>query len=256
MVEFDLENAKNVLRDANLPMLPMGTTFDSQPMFDSTKAQAMVVGSDIISFGSNVEASFREAISNSALLAQLAVNQKISAEKDPLGWFDAYFNMLSDLGWTAQGRDTASYNFSGTGIEVHKAIIDVANLFLGKGTDALKLVIGTLTSLQSMAKDAPLITLFNKQSRHARVARFQLTTITNDPNQGYLVEIMAFVLNAKAEITQVLFFKVTRNKSSLKRSLAKLSLNVAALETLKPLVAAKIKSHVPKFIKEITLPSL
>lgn len=234
---FNLEFAKNFVAAAPLPPKPsvkLGTDAASTPtVFDDTKAQAMVVGSDVLSFEPGVEAEFRSAISDSALLAQFVANATTAASKNPIGWFDAYFGALATFGWVTQERDTAAYEFKSDGIEVHKAIIEVVSAFLVPGSAALALVVTTLNALQSMDRDSPLITLFDRESQHAKIGRFQVTLVRNDKDSGLMVEAMAFTLKADSAITQILFFKLHKAHTEVRRSLGKVSINSDALQTLR-----------------------
>jgi hypothetical protein len=226
------------------------------PVFDDTKAQAMVVGSDVVSFEPGVDTEFRKAISDSALLAQFVANATTPAGQDPIGWFDAYFGALANFGWVTQQRDTAAYEFKSDGLEVHKAIIDVVSAFLAPGSAALQLVVATLTALESMNKDQPWITLFDRESQHAEVGRFQVTLVRNDKDLGLMVEALAFALNADSNITQILFFKLHKAHTKLRRSLGKLSINSDALRGIAPTIKAKITAYRAAYMASIPLPPL
>src|SRR3954469_13496621 len=83
-------------------------------VFDAAKEQAQVVGSGLFSFAQGVTPATREAISDSALLAQLVANKKVSAEQDPPAWFPAYSDVLQHLGWPLQDGGWVDYSSKGT----------------------------------------------------------------------------------------------------------------------------------------------
>jgi hypothetical protein len=257
---YDLQFAKGFVAAAPLPArkpMAFGAAPANPPtVFDDTKAQAVVVGSDVVSFETAVDAEFRQAISDSALLAQFIANATTPAQQDPIGWFDAYFAALANFGWVTQQRDTAAYAFKSEGLEVHKAIIEVVSAFLAPGSAALALVVTTLNALQSMDRDSPLITLFDHESQHAEVGRFQVTLVRKDETQSLMVEAMAFALKADSDITQILFFKLHSAHTELRRSLGKLSINSDALKSIAPAIKAKIAAYRTAYMASIPLPPL
>jgi hypothetical protein len=259
-MSFDIAKAENFVAKAKLPPKParkMGfAAAPAAPVFEAAQAQALVVGSDVVSFSEAVDADVRAAISDSALLAQLSANVQSPAEADPMAWFDAYFGILAQIGWVVQSNDAAEYEIKGSGLEVHEAIEEVLKLFLGPVPGAAALAMAALTGLKSMKKDSPLIALFNKQSQHAHVGRFHFTTVRKDPQHGLLVEIGAFALRADEKLTQILFFKMTKNKTKMHRRLAQFSLNEAALARLRPQIAQRVAAFQSSFVGSLPLPPL
>ena len=251
---------RNFLRNLDIPDAPRTALFavdgvdDAvQPVFDAAKQQAVVVGADVVSFAPTVEPEFRQAITDSALVAQLAADARIDQKQDPIAWFDAYFAVLGGLGWTTQVRDTAEYRFAQDGLEVHEAILEVVTAFLGPIPGAAALVQLTLKSLKSMNSDSPWITLFNKKSEHADTGRFQFTLIRRGEGKELLADAMCFGLNAEKKVTQILFFKVHKNRARLRRSLATVSIGEDALEGLRPLLKQKIEAHRKAFVLDLPL---
>jgi hypothetical protein len=221
--------------------------------FDAAKQQALVVGSDVISFDTGVEAEFREAVSDSALLAQLAATKQLGLKPDPIAYFDAYFAILGKLGWVTQIRDTAEYKVKASGAKVHQAILDVVSAFIGNVPGALKLVKLTLESLQSMEEDSKQIRLFERNTQNANIGHFQFTTVHQDASGGLFAEVMAFALDAEEKITKVLFFDLRKSKSRLRRSLGTMSLNRPALSAVLPAIRAKVTPHIAANVDTIEI---
>jgi hypothetical protein len=223
------------------------------PEFDQAKNQALVVGSDVLSFTIGVEADFRQAIADSSLFAQLVAIKKVGADADPMAFFNAYFATLAGLGWMVQQRDTSEFTYKGTGFDVHEAVIGVITAFLAPIAGAAAAVVEVLKGLHQMAADKPFITLFDKQSRHAKIGRFQFTYVHHDPEHGLAAEIMAFALDAKENVTQVLFFRLKKGETTLRRSLGTLSIDTVALSEIRPNLAAKVKAYRTALIAEADL---
>ncbi len=249
--------ARTLITEAELPALA-GLAADAPtggglPDFDPAKPQALVIGSDVLSFTVGVEADFRQAIADSALFAQLVALNKTSGAAEPMKFFDAYLATLSGLGWLIQTHETATLELRTDGFDVHGAITGVITAFLAPIAGAAAAVIAVLNGLKQMDQDAPFITLFNKRSRQQTLSRFQFTYVHKDPEHGLFAEIAAFALDAEVGETQVLFFRLSKNSSALSRSLGTLSVDTEALKGIKANLAAKVKDFRTAMIADATL---
>ncbi|HSY47472.1 MAG TPA: hypothetical protein VLC46_01550 [Thermoanaerobaculia bacterium] len=126
-MSHDLPRARAYVASLDLSGTPRGivsmdAAADTGVVFDEAKAQAQVVGSGVFAFAQGVANDVREAISDSALLAQLVANKRTSAERDPLQWFAAYSEVLQNVGWTLQAAEWTDYTSEGTAAEVHEKI--------------------------------------------------------------------------------------------------------------------------------------
>lgn len=251
---FSIDNASRFLKQVPLPAAPSLLGLEEPKIdFEQAKQQALLVGSDVLSFDAGVEAEFREAVSDTALIAQLAATKQLGPNADPIAYFDAYFSIVGNLGWATQIRDTAEYKLTTDGAQVHEAIINVVTAFLGNAPGAVALVALTLNSLKKMDQGSPFITLFQRNSQNAQLGRFQFTTIRPDPTGGLLAEVMAFALEAEDKITQVLFFKLRQGKSRMRRSLGSMSLNRPAMTALLPALRAKVAGHLTNNLAQLEI---
>lgn len=256
---FDLEHAKQFLANTHLPSAPdfhgivegMG-----MPELETSKQQSLVVGSNVVSFTTGVEAEVRQAITDSSLFAQLAAAKAVGTNTDPLVFFDAYFANLVAIGWLIQKKETAEFTYKGDAFDVHEAIIGVITAFLSPIAGAAAAVIAVLNGLHNMDRDTPFITLFNKQSRRGEIGRFQFTYVYPNPDHGLMVEAMAFALKADNTLTQVLFFKLQKGKTSLRRSTGSLSIDAQAMKALRPQLAAKMTAYRSAYIADVVLGNL
>jgi hypothetical protein len=222
----------------------------TQSPFDAVKQQAVVVGSDVVSFIKEITPEQRKDIVNAALLAQLVANKKV---RDPqsldtvLAWYKEYFGVLSQIGFVVQESGFAEYTEKSDSFEAHEAILDVVKVVLAGAPAALTIVTKTLESLKKLNADTPWITLFHRESRSANTARFQVSLADADTNGSFL-SLMAFGITAKAEIKQVLFFRFKKNESRLHHDSAKLSINGPVLEGLRDDIAKKITKFTSDFV--------
>lgn len=256
---FDLEHAKQFLATASLPSEPEVFAIADgmgMPELETSKQQSLVVGSNVVSFTTGVEADVRQAITDSSLFAQLAAANAVGTNTDPLVFFDAYFANLVAIGWVIQKKETAEFSYKGDAFDVHEAIIGVITTFLSPIAGAAAAVLAVLNGLHNMAADAPFITLFNKQSWRGEIGRFQFTYVYLDPDHGLMAEAMAFSLKADNTLTQVLFFKLQKGKTSLRRSTGSLSIDADAMKTLQPQLTAKMKAYRSAYIAGVELGDL
>jgi hypothetical protein len=219
--------------------------------FDSAKEQAAVVGSDVVAFIKGITPEQRSDLINATLLAQLAAKKKIPAPQDLQGvldWYTQYFDVLANIGFVIQDTGFAEYDEKADTFEAHEAILDVAKVALAGAPGALAVVIKTLESLKKMDADSPWITLFHRESRSAKTARFQMTLAEADENAGLLVRLMAFGVEAKAAVTQVLFFRFKKNQAKLRHHSGKVTINPTVLAGVRADVAAKIAAHTQAFV--------
>lgn len=250
-------SARTLIQTAELPIL-ISLAADEiagggLPTFDPSKPQALVIGSDVVSFTVGVEADFRQAIADSALFAQLVALNNKGIAGDANKFFETYLMTLAGLGWMIQTRETATVKLETDGFDVHSAISGVIEVFLQGISGAAKVVLAVLNGLKEMDQNEPFITLFNRRSHSQTLSRFQFTYIHNHPRLGLCAEIAAFTLNAEIGTTQILFFKLSRQSGALSRSIGTLSIDSEALKELKPNLAAKVKEFRTRMIADATL---
>jgi hypothetical protein len=232
-------------------VVPQDTAADSREVFDRAKSQAQVVGSGVFSFAQGVTAEVREAISDSALLAQLVASKKVSATQNPLDWYSAYSDVLQNVGWTLQEGGWTDYSAKGTAIEVHDKILEVIAAALGPAPAALAIITATINALQSMNASSPWITIFSRESQKARIARFQIGLVEKEENSDIFISMLACLIEAQDTITQVLFFKFKNAGASFKANSGKISINRPALIDLSPLIRTKVRAYQMDYLSTV-----
>jgi hypothetical protein len=218
--------------------------------FDTAKNQAAVVGGDVFAFVKGVTAERREAIVNSSLLAQLVASRKFDRSKI-YDWYNVYFDALTNVGWAVQEHGFAEYTERADNFDAHKAILSVAATLLGPVPGALALITSTLTALQSMDENKPWITIFNRESQKAETARFQIGLAQQDEAGDFSVTVMAFGLEAKDTVTQVLFFRARSSEATLRHYLGRVTINTAVLDGIRDGMKAKLINHAQEYISAL-----
>jgi hypothetical protein len=233
------------------PIVSLDAAVDAGAVFDKAKNQAQVVGADVLSFTVGVESDVRQAISDSALLAQLVANKKSPFDQSPRAWFKAYSGVLQNLGWVVQDAGWNDYSTGGTAAEVNEQIIEVMTVLLGPAPAALSIIKTTVSALKAMKSDSSWITIFSRESQKAKIARFQIGLVEKDKNGGFLVSLLACVIEADNTITQVLFFKFKEANAKFTANSAKISINPKTITDIGPAVRDKVKVYIQGYLSSI-----
>jgi len=221
-----------------------------------TEAQALVVGSGLIVAAENVPVTTREDLINCTLFAQLAAGGELADPTDVASWYAAYFRGLTALGWAQSDMQFEEYESGSKGLEANKAIIQVLTVLLGPGAAALAVVKVTLDALASMDEGNPWITLFNRESKSAKSAKFQVATAQVDTNGLLEIALVGFNLKSKSTLTQVLFFKYGANKTRLKFASGKATIYEAALANQRTAIAQRLAAYRTAYVMQVKFPPL
>jgi hypothetical protein len=220
------------------------------------EAQSLVAGSSLIIAAENVPAKTREDLVNCTLFAQLAASGEVPDSQKVMDWYGAYFRWLSILGWSQSDRQFQDYHFSGRHAEAHKAIGKVLAALLGPQAAALVVVQAALEALQEMNENSPWLTLFDRQSRTEKSARFQVATAQVGASGLIQTGLVGFSLKAKAQLTQVLFFKFASGSTKLQYAAGQATIYEAALAQQRDQIAARLRDYRTQLVGEVRLPPL
>jgi hypothetical protein len=228
-----------------------GVDADAGNVFKEAKDQAQVVGSGLFSFAQGVTPEIRDAVSNSALLAQLVANKEVKADDQPLEWFKAYEDVLANVGWAIQSRAWNDYTEGATAAEVHEKIIDIITVALGPSVAALALIKSAIDVLKAMNPDTPWLTIFSREAQHATIARFQVGLVEPGPNDDVMVTLLACLIKADTSVTQVLVFKFREARASFQANSTMVSINDEQAKFLLPKIRAKVRAYQTDYVSSI-----
>lgn len=253
---FNKERAMEFVKAVDLTGVPraivsMDAATEAGEVFDKAKNQGQVIGSGLFSFAKGVDDKVREAISDSALLAQLVANKHFSAETQPLEWFKSYSDVLQNVGWTLQEGGWTDYSTTGKAAEVHEKILEVLAVALGPAPAALAIITATVNALKGMKPDSSWLTIFSRESQKAKIARFQIGLVEKEEAGDVFVSLLACLIEAKNDITQVLFFKFKDAKASFRANSAKVSINHASLIDLGPAIRSKVRAYQTDYLSTV-----
>jgi hypothetical protein len=214
--------------------------------------QAAVVGTDIVSFVAGTDPKLRAAIINCSLLAQLGAKRKVPALEGVQSWYNAYFEILQQLGWAIQSRGFSEHHEGGDEFESHRAILSIATTLLGSATPAFAIVQSTLESMKDLA-DGSWVTIFQRESQTARAAHFQVTVAEPAAHGGVTTSLMAFDFSATKNVTQFLFFKFRSVDVKLLYSSGRVVIDRDLLVGLAPAIATRVGDYVQSYVANIPI---
>jgi hypothetical protein len=251
---FDINAAIEYVSEAELPaprIVAQVAKFEEGPALDATKNQGQVVGSGLFSFAQGVDAEVRQAISDSALLAQLIANKRVPGGEPVLKWYGAYFEVLTNIGWTIQASTFEQYKASGNAAETYDQIIKVLAAAIVPATTALAVLMAGINALKSMTPKSSWFTIFKRDSEKGAIARFQTGLVEKGTEADVRVALLASSIEGNNTTTQVLFWKVKHSEAKLKTRSAEVSINRRAMLQLQPKIQEKIGDYQTDYLSSI-----
>jgi hypothetical protein len=257
VMAVDIDHASRYVESVDLEGIPRGIVAQDAAsdagatIFDAAKQQAQVVGSGLFSFAEGVTTEMRDAISTSALLAQLLADKQFSKDEQPTDWFAAYEKVLRNVGWVLQDHSWSDYTAQGTSVEVHEKIIEVLTAALGPSAAALDIIRSAIDVLKNMAPASSWLTIFNREAEQANIARFQVGLADKDEDGDVYVILLACLIQAKSTLTQVLVLKFRDEHASFKASSAKVSISWDVLKDVTPKIKKKVLAYANDYVSSI-----
>jgi hypothetical protein len=217
--------------------------------------QVVAVGAQLAEFRPLVRPDQRAAVADCLLLAQLAANKASSGNTDVMDWYAKYVEVLQNIGWTTRSMEFKDTAVGDDNAGVHQAVLPVLTAALGGAALAAgSLVISVLKGLQEMDAGSPWITIFDRSSTHVSGAKFQLGSVDADETAGVVtVRLAALAIEARKEITQVLFFKLASEHARLRAAEGHFDIGFERLQAIQAAVAARVQPFLLDNIGKIEL---
>ena len=256
MTRFDgADAALDFIQSIELPEQGPALEGAPEPVTYGDQPEVATVGSQITQFSANVTPAQRAAVADCLLLAQLAANKASGGDPDQMAWYRKYVEVLQNIGWNTEAMTWEQRQVQNTDLSVHQEIIPVLAAALGPAVAMASMIIGVLTGLQNMNKSSPWITLFNRASQHASGATFQLgyVDVGSGGDSSIGVRLLAVAIDAKNTITQVLFFKFSDAKATLRSANGQLGISNARLDSIKASVSQRVLPFLEQNIAQLDL---
>ena len=210
----------------------------------------VVTGSNLIQFPDTASPTLKSSIALSLLAAQrVAANDSVAA--NPKQWLDRYTMVLSNLNWRITGGGEVESTFTDFDVAVHEAIIPFLTAAFGGTVVGAALIVTALKQLKEMDKNSSWITLFDRESRRFDVTEYQFSVVEVEGNETTLKTATAR-LDASFGKTQVLFFKVKKEKAKFQSANQTLVADSELLEEMNFDLKAKLASFTKTFIQGLS----
>lgn len=244
MAGVDLEAAARYIETVPLDEVVRGgeTAADAEPgeSLAEGKSQLSVVASNIVTFPESTPLAVRNAVANWTLMAQFAASKAVNDKDAVREWMDKYIDALKISGWVVRESESSETKENVYGSTMHEKILALVAVALGPVPTALAIVTAGLQALQSMKKDSPWITLFDRRGKSSEAVGFQVANCETDDSGAAALRGVEFVVEAHQQLTQVLFFRFTSHEASVYRRARTLTLSAAAIAKL----SAKVEERV------------
>jgi hypothetical protein len=209
----------------------------------------IVTGSNLIQFPANASPELKSSIALSLLAAQrVATNDPVVLS--PAQWLDRHNTVLQNLNWRTEGGGVTKSRFNSIDVAVHQAIIPFLTAAFGGALGAGALILTALKQLQEMDKEAPWITLFDRQSRRFDITEYQFSVVqvVGDTVQ---LKLAAARLNASFGKTQVLFFKLKSQDAAFEQANQSFAAEAALLAEMNADLRVKMMGLTKSFIRSL-----
>jgi hypothetical protein len=214
------------------------------------KDQSMLVDKSLISFVSGLSAETRADILESTLLAQLGANGKAPDAKDVIGWYKAYIEILTKIGWTMEGGEVQQFSAKANVVELQSVIIDI--LKAAFGANFLQIVTRALDGIKSLADSNGKIEAFEKNTHAESNGSFQIGVATQ-AGDAVSMNLGTFLITSTSKISHILFIKFSKDETNLQYASGKLTLDQKIYENIRSLVQDKLSGRAVEFVTEIPI---
>jgi hypothetical protein len=202
-----------------------------------------VIGQDLYIAAPSVSDDLEHKVAQCLTFAYDATHPKFH-NADVETWYDNYFEALQHTGlWIPLGDESwATVNDSDVGVDVHETLVKLVSGLLGGTGDAIKLIGDSLTALKNDTT-SPWFTVFDLATRSIKVPSCQITVVTHEENQPVMLYILAFALEVSQLDGQLLFFRFSSHRETLKYRKHVQMIDQGGLDNidkLAPAIAARI----------------
>jgi hypothetical protein len=211
----------------------------------------IVTGSNLIQFPKEASPEIKSSIALSLLAAQRVASND-SVVLTPQQWIDRHNTVLTNLNWQVATGGTVKSEFDSINVAVHEAIIPFLTAAFGGAVAAGALILTALKQLKEMDKNSPWITLFDRASRRFDVTEYQFSVVEVAGDQVTL-RLASARFDASYGKTQVLFFKVSKERAKFTAATQNLSASATLLLDMNNGLKAKLAGFTKAYIQALPI---
>ena len=209
-----------------------------------------VSNKSVIAFTANVKGQNRQDCLNSTLLAQLAADKKYPDPKDFESWYKYYIDVLKKIGWIIQADQIIEFNTDEQMFEMESAILDILGTALTG--NQLAVLTKTIEAIKGLAKGSGKLKVFEQNTHTLNKGSFQIG-IASEENDQVALTFGGFNLATDTNITQILFFKSSKDESRLKYVSNTCVLNAQVYATIRQKVLQKLGGQIEEVLTDLDI---
>lgn len=222
---------------------------DAKESGDEAKAESFLANKSIIAFTSTVSGQTRQDVLNSSLIAQLAANRQHPADEDLIPWFNTYKETLSNIGWSAAGREFAEFESDQSLFEMDKVVIQILATAFG-GAGFVPLIIQTLDAIKNLGDANNKILAFERNTHSSTKGAFVIAVVDQTAD-AVSMKLGAFVISSSNTIQQILFFKSQSSSTTLHYSSLDCTFQEEVYRVVRQPILAKLGEEALKHVAAI-----
>lgn len=229
---------------------PQGAPILQTPLLIEGREQAFIADKSLISFAPEVSGHNRADILESTLLAQLGAKSKVKDDTDTVGWFNAYIDILSKIGWSVEGGEIRNISTSANAVEFQNVIVNILNgafdsSFMAAATKALD-------AIKNIGGVNGRIDAFEKNTHTENSGSFQIAVAKQEAG-AVSINLGTFLITSTNQIKQILFIKFSKDDTALQYASSKLTLDPIVYSSIRQLIQKKLSGKAAEFVAEILL---
>ena len=222
-----------------------------QPLLlQDSREQVMLVHKSVMFFESGVNASNRADILESTLLAQMGAKAEVPDETNLTGWYKAYVEILSNIGWIVEGCDVKTFSAKAGTVEIQSVIIDI--LTAAFGADLVQMVRKTMESIKTLADSNGKLAAFENNTHSESNGSFQVAIVTQ-AGGAVSINLGTFLIVSTNKIKHILFINFSNDEAELQYASGKLTLDQTVYGNIRNLVRQKLSGRLTEFVSEIPI---
>ena len=208
----------------------------------------VVAGPALIDFTGVAYPEVRAGVSLSMLFASRVATQSVLKNGGgETEWLASYTSSLASLGFAISPPSTVTSSFKKLGLEVHQAIIPVLTIAFG-GAAVGPIILAALQNMQQIDANSPWLQLFEREARRFDVTEFHFAAAASTL-QDTSIRYAIARLNIDAQVTSVLFFRLTEASANYESTTTTMSANNSLMAVIQGDLKLRLQALTADYIK-------
>jgi hypothetical protein len=229
---------------------PVFSTLSNKPEHDIDKPTASVMPDTINAFLPGVSQEIIDDVNLCKLVMQNAATKLFPKDEQLFEWYRYYVDGLSKLGWVTQNRNIQEVTVKRVGLTMDQVALEVAAGLIG--SNAAKILADVAKkAVEAVQKSPDAIKIFDRNSKLGTQAKFDIAPIWLDNGGQPNMVLNCISLDARESTRGILFWKSTRQSTTLKTGAVRTYLDTKTFSGLRGDLYRKFSESGKKFIDEL-----